>query len=365
MTSDEAKSMTYMLSGIYLCIIGVLGVFANVLIVLVFWKYRRLRTATNLFLLNLGLCDLAVALLDVIFSIVSTWQQRWMFSEATCITYGFLHYFFACVTVSTLAGISIDRFYVITKPADGSWITKPRAGVMILIIYLYTLLFTFPPLLGWSEFALERVYHSGCYINYDDGKLATSLYAIVVTLFFFLVPFIIMLYCYYHIFMTVRRSTMRKLASVIIPRHKSLRRPLSTQAHVKTARMISIVLVFFVIVWAPYFVNALLRSMWDPDSVPHLFTHISILLTKTCVVYNAVIYAVVNHKFRTAFLNTLCCCRKGRPSSHLPGSMIYSRGHSRVDSFHNSPKTFSHKQRERRMSARSTGETGKGPEDRG
>lgn len=92
-------------SVVYLCAVGVCGIIANSLVIFVFWKYPKLRTAANLFIFNLAFCDLMLSILDNTFSVASTLYGEWLFGRAGCISYGFFHYFFICCTVSTLAAI--------------------------------------------------------------------------------------------------------------------------------------------------------------------------------------------------------------------------------------------------------------------
>lgn len=140
-------------SVIYLCAVGVCGIIANCLVIFVFWKYPKLRTAANLFILNLAFCDVMLSILDNTFSIASTLYGRWLFGRAGCVVYGFFHYFFICCTVSTLAAISVDRFFFITRPSQTravQVITRRKAIAIVLIIYLIP--FVYISSMCWMEF---------------------------------------------------------------------------------------------------------------------------------------------------------------------------------------------------------------------
>ena len=304
-------------SVVYLCIVGACGIIANSLVIFVFWKYPKLRTAANLFILNLAFCDLMLSILDNTFSIASTLYGKWLFGRAGCISYGFFHYFFICCTVSTLAAISVDRFFFITRPSQTravQIITRRRALGILAIIYLYTLLFTFPPSVGWNSFVVEEHFYSGCYINYGDQKTSSVVYSVIAPLFLFLVPLTIMIYCYARIFVAVRRSTQRTISRSLGT--QSLKRyPLLKRTHIQTAKMIVVVIFFSMIVWVPYVVISFIKAA--DGNVNPVVSHITVLVAKSCVIYNVLIYAILNRKLKAAILDAVCC---GKQSFSLVGT---------------------------------------------
>ncbi|XP_029198816.2 melanopsin-B-like [Acropora millepora] len=307
-------------SVVYMCIVGTCGIIANSLVIFVFWKHSKLRTAANLFILNLALCDLMLSILDNVFSITSTLHGRWLFGRAGCVTYGFFHYFLICCTVSTLAAISVDRFFFITRPSQArtaQMITPRKAVAMLAIIYFYTLMFTFPPCIGWNNFEVEESFYSGCYINYADQRASSIAYSIIAPFFLFLVPLTIMIFCYARIFAVVRRSTQRTINRPFGA--QSLKRyPLLKRTHIQTAKIIVVVILFSMIVWVPYVVVSFVKAA--NGKVNPLLSHITVLVAKSCVVYNVLIYAVLNRKLKASILDVICCGKQnfrmvGSPSS--------------------------------------------------
>ncbi|KAL9961455.1 hypothetical protein ACROYT_G030397 [Oculina patagonica] len=294
-------------SVVYLCAVGVCGIIANSLVIFVFWKYPKLRTAANLFILNLAFCDLMLSIFDNTFSIASTLYGEWLFGRAGCISYGFFHYFFICCTVSTLAAISVDRFFFITRPNQTravQVITKRKAIGILLIIYLYTLMFTFPPCVGWNKFVEEPIFFSGCYVNYGDQRTSSIVYSIIAPVFLFMVPLTVMIYCYARIFLAVRRSTQRTIGRTLgTPTSVKKKYPLLKRTHIQTAKMIIVVIFFSMIVWVPYVVVSLIKAA--NGHIDPLVSHITVLVAKSCVIYNVLIYAILNRKLKAAILDQL------------------------------------------------------------
>nr|FAA00396.1 TPA: opsin [Nematostella vectensis] len=327
--STDVYQTSRQVSVAYLLIVGILGTLGNSLVVFVLWKYPKLRTATNLFILNLAFCDLVMALLDLSLSVASALSNRWLWGKSGCLGYGFLHYFFISNSVSTLAAISVDRFFYITKPGQiKAWrITRTRAGIILIIIYIYVLLFTFPPIAGWSSFTEEKFYFSGCFIKYSDQNPASMAYSVIASVFLYLMPLILMICCYSKIFMAVRKSTRRTMTNSNAVRKKF---PIMKRTHIQTAKMIVVVIFFSMIVWVPYVAVSLIQAFTADSIITPTASHITVLVAKSCVIYNVLIYVVLNRKLKAVILNLLCCGRQinfsgsNMPTSNLRISRILS-----------------------------------------
>ena len=186
----------------YVFIVGVVGFIGNLWVLIAFCCYKTLRTTTNLFIVHLAGCDLMLAVMDVAFSFPSTVKHRWLFGAVGCEAFGFVYHFLNAMSFNTLAIISLDRFWVITKPSFGAKITVKRALFCVGLTHVYTLFFTLPIIFDWIGFQ-EEIYFTGCYLNFENRDERTVIYSIAVAIFSFLVPFAIMIYCYFSIFASV------------------------------------------------------------------------------------------------------------------------------------------------------------------
>lgn len=79
---------------VFLGIILVVGVFSNSFVLLVFFKYRSLRTPINLILVNISLSDILVCVFGTPFSFAASLQGRWLIGEGGCKWYGFANSLF-------------------------------------------------------------------------------------------------------------------------------------------------------------------------------------------------------------------------------------------------------------------------------
>lgn len=84
----------HLLVAVFLGIIGSLGFFSNLLVLVLFCHYKVLRSPINMLLMNISLSDLMVCILGTPFSFAASTQGRWLIGEAGCIWYGFINTLF-------------------------------------------------------------------------------------------------------------------------------------------------------------------------------------------------------------------------------------------------------------------------------
>lgn len=80
---------TYKLLTFTIGSIGVLGFCNNIIVIILYFRFKRLRTPTNLLIVNISVSDLLVSLTGVNFTFVSCVKREWVFNSATCVWDGF------------------------------------------------------------------------------------------------------------------------------------------------------------------------------------------------------------------------------------------------------------------------------------
>jgi len=80
---------TYQLLTFTIGSIGVLGFCNNIIVIILYCRFKRLRTPTNLLIVNISVSDLLVSLTGVNFTFVSCVKRGWVFNSATCVWDGF------------------------------------------------------------------------------------------------------------------------------------------------------------------------------------------------------------------------------------------------------------------------------------
>ncbi|KAH3787289.1 hypothetical protein DPMN_165410 [Dreissena polymorpha] len=183
--------------------IAFFGFVENVLVILTFTKNKRLRSPTNIFILGVAIGDLCMVCLGNPLASISAINGAWFAGDAACIFAGFVVYLFGLSQLYLLLAVSVDRYIVITKPRLTPKITTKVACASVAGCFGLALVWAVCPLIGWSSYGLEA---SGvfCGLNWNDLSVSNTSYVITIKIFCFFVPLGIMIFCYYHVFMTVR-----------------------------------------------------------------------------------------------------------------------------------------------------------------
>ncbi|EFA02911.1 cholecystokinin receptor [Tribolium castaneum] len=122
-------------------VIFMLAVIGNTLVILTLVKNQRMRTITNLFLLNLAVSDLLLGVLCIPFTLIGTLLRHFVFGEVMCKLLPFLQACSVSVGVWTLVAISVERYYAICHPLRSlRWQTISHAYKLIVGIWIGSLI---------------------------------------------------------------------------------------------------------------------------------------------------------------------------------------------------------------------------------
>ncbi|KAJ1155213.1 hypothetical protein NDU88_007948 [Pleurodeles waltl] len=127
--------------------IGVVGVCNNLLVLVVYCKFRRLRTPTNLLLLNISLSDLLVSVFGVGLTFLSCLRGRWAWDWAGCVWDGFSNSLFGRwrparpgdrlpnPSAPVLSAPEVPAWAVIDVRSDATMGLQNRSGVLLTTIF--------------------------------------------------------------------------------------------------------------------------------------------------------------------------------------------------------------------------------------
>ncbi|VDL76037.1 unnamed protein product [Nippostrongylus brasiliensis] len=149
--SSEVYQLTPLMKVLCICFYNVLcvcSVYGNSLVILVILYFRRLRTATNILILNLAIADLLIAVFCIPFSY---WQvlifddQRWVFGSAMCSLLSFFQGIAVFLSSWTLVVISFDRWMAIMFVLSPNMrLTRKRAVYLVLATWAFSITMALP-----------------------------------------------------------------------------------------------------------------------------------------------------------------------------------------------------------------------------
>ncbi|KAJ8384322.1 hypothetical protein AAFF_G00206790 [Aldrovandia affinis] len=94
-TSHRTLSPTgHLVVAVCLGFIGTFGFLNNLLVLVLFCRYKILRSPINLLLMNISFSDMLVCVVGTPFSFAASTQGRWLIGPAGCVWYGFANTLF-------------------------------------------------------------------------------------------------------------------------------------------------------------------------------------------------------------------------------------------------------------------------------
>ncbi|XP_060592276.1 histamine H2 receptor-like [Ruditapes philippinarum] len=337
-------------------------IIGNSLVCIAVGLVKRLQSPSNLLIVSLALSDLLVALLVMPFSAINeVLGGRWPFSETVCDLWTSLDVIMCTASILNLCMISVDRYFVITRPFQYAIKRTPkRMAIMIAAVWSLAVIISVPPLFGWKT----ELGPGECHISQEIG------YQIYATFGAFYVPLIVMIVIYFRIWLVssriMKKEQTSKLGSIdkgnehinmsakssrssgasdhlnipngnlhkngfteaddasteMLPTSKQavhrrrftlksfLSRTKSTggsSRERKATKTLGIIMGGFTLCWLPFFILALVRPFLnDPDSIPLWISSMLMWLGYFNSFMNPVIYARFNREFRTPFKEILC-----------------------------------------------------------
>ncbi|XP_070193485.1 parapinopsin-like, partial [Littorina saxatilis] len=196
----------YVTIAVLLSVVWVFGTVFNITALYVFFSNKRLQSPTNMFVIALSLCDLCMSFIGTFMAMTSSWKKHWLYGHNGCVFEGFTVYFLGLTSVYLLTAISLDRYIVIARPLIGHLITHKMACVSIALCWLGGFLWAAAPLFGWNEFRLEGAGVS-CSVVWESTNPTYTSYIFVIFTFCLVIPLALMVFSYYHVFMTIRLVT--------------------------------------------------------------------------------------------------------------------------------------------------------------
>ncbi|XP_022604509.1 pinopsin-like [Seriola dumerili] len=281
--------------------IGTFGFLSNFLVLMLFCRYRALRTPMNLLLVSISLSDLLVSVLGTPFSFAASTQGRWLIGRTGCVWYGFVNAFLGIVSLISLAVLSYERYCTMMAPtiADGRDYRSALGG--ICFSWLYSVAWTVPPLLGWSKYGPEGP-GTTCSVDWKTKTPNNISYIVCLFTFCLVLPFGVIVYSYGKLLLAIRQ--VRSVSSVVTRRREQ-----------RVLVMVITMVVCYLVCWLPYGVAALLSTFGPPDLLTPEASITPSLLAKFSTVINPFIYIFMNKQFYRCFRAFLSCSIPERGST--------------------------------------------------
>lgn len=301
---------------VYGCIF-VIGIVGNSMVVAVIYRYMRLKTVANIFVLNLAISDLTFLITLPMWATSTATKYRWPFGGFLCKASAGLVIFNLYTSIFFLTALSLDRYLAIVHPVRSRrFRTVVYARLTCVVIWLSAFVLSVPTVVIRDLHDISDSNTTVCGILHptienakwlEELRLASSLMKIVLG---FLVPFVIILTCY-------------SLIGRALLGAKHIQKSACSRDD-EVLRMLAAAVLAFFLCWVPHqvfhFMEFLTQmklltkcSIMDIIDTAIPFT-ICIAYFSSCV--NPIVYSFVGRNFRKNLLRLLCCSPGAGPGPH-------------------------------------------------
>ncbi|XP_065339229.1 gastrin/cholecystokinin type B receptor-like isoform X3 [Cloeon dipterum] len=322
----------------------VLGVVGNSLIVFTILRYKRMKSATNVFLASLASADLLLIIVCIPVKVAKLFSYTWTMGEFLCKSVHYIQNVSAISSVLTLTAMSTERYYAIVHPMRAKYTCTIRQATKIILgTWVASFLLSIPILFVQVLLPVGgRVKAYWCVRNWDDVTLWQA-YEVYMLLLLLVVPTIIMGATYSSISCEVwrvmkRRQTMttgqglqsmeqlRRAPRTMAMRHSSRCSTTSTVRNrlaeddnrtvKQVVKMLIAVVALFVVCWAPVLIDNVLTAYGvlpfiRTANLKHMATAFHLMAYfNSCI--NPIVYGFMSRNFRESFHKALarCCLRR-------------------------------------------------------
>ncbi|XP_036234283.2 neuropeptide F receptor isoform X1 [Bactrocera oleae] len=301
----------YALISIYLGMI-IFGTVGNIFVAIAVVRKPIMRTARNLFILNLAISDLLLCVITMPITLLEILSKYWPFGmlEVICKLVAMLQAVSIFVSTISITAIAFDRYQLIVYPTRDSiqvgGVISILAGIWLFAVLLASPLFIYkrleqaeiPPLLQ------SLGIHGVCFCVEDwpvsHGRFYYSIFSLCVQ---YLVPILIVSGAYSGIYRKLRSRTT--VVAMQTPQRKAER---GRRMQRTNCLLITIALIFG-ISWMPLNVYNLYADMRSPMAV----TERMLVIYACCHMFgmssactNPLLYGWLNDNFRKEFRELIC-----------------------------------------------------------
>ncbi|NXY13930.1 SSR4 protein, partial [Atrichornis clamosus] len=284
------------------CLLGLLG---NALVIFVILRYAKMKTATNIYLLNLAIAD-ELFMLSIPFVATSAALHHWPFGRALCRTVLGVDGLNMFTSVFCLTVLSLDRYIAVVHPLRAATYRRPRVAKLVNGgVWLLALLVASPIPVFAGTAATRDGRAVACNLLWPSPAWSAA-FVVYTTVLGFLLPVLAMALCY-----LLLVGKMRAVAQGVGWQQRR-------RSEGKLTRLVLTVVAMFVVCWMPFYVVQLVNLLL-PGRLDATVNNASLILSYSNSCANPILYGFLSENFRHSFHGvlrrcldaSLCCCHGG------------------------------------------------------
>ncbi|XP_070490337.1 opsin, ultraviolet-sensitive-like [Chironomus tepperi] len=303
---EEPEASLHYLLGLLYIAFTFCSLTGNGLVIWVFTAVKSLRTPSNVFIVNLAICDFVMMVKTPIF-IYNSFHRGFASGILGCKIFALLGSFSGIGAGITNACIAYDRYNTIARPMDGR-LSMTKAFVILFLIWGYTTPWAIVPFLElWSRFVPEG-FLTSCTFDYLTDTFDNRMFVGTIFTFSYVIPMSLIIYYYSQIVSHVVAHEKALKAQAKKMNVESLRSNVDQQkqsVEIRIAKAAITVCFLFVASWTPYAVLALIGAFGDKSLLTPAVTMIPACACKFVACIDPWVYAISHPKYRLELQNRM------------------------------------------------------------
>lgn len=211
----ESPQWIFILSGIFMSYLLILGVSFNGVVLAAFIRNKRHFNKNNAVPFAILLNGFCMASVTFILPTVAEFAGGFLnaFSMDACVVEAFAVYMFGLASMLLNVAVAIYRYIAVSRLTLN--ISNKSIIKMVLSCQAVALFLALCPLLGWGSYGLEA-HGTSCGLEWNDRSPSNWSYIITIGVFCYLLPLTIIVYSYANILKTVSTCTCKYFMATLV-----------------------------------------------------------------------------------------------------------------------------------------------------
>ena len=312
--------LTFLVLAFIMVTVGMIG---NLVIIisglrLPLTRKKGITTGSRYYIINLAMADLCVLVVSSVTNLAPL-LHPWNLGEFMCKMLLPLRDVFILVSLVTISTLSLERYWLITRPLQHKG-NKSVAKLVLICIWIAAYLVNGVPLLLLTRLMEQPDGSVSCRVNYPSDRLLKVHVCFGIAII--LVPFIVVTFCYIAIGITLKNVYKKRSQTMLMACDEAGNKHTVTLI-IRSKRLVKVLIVLviaFAVCNLPAVLYALVHFFYKIKRFEH--QEILFIFFQCMMVYgsaiNPLILLVMASEYRlcmvelkkhlTKFANVLCCC---------------------------------------------------------
>nr|ABY84502.1 blue-sensitive rhodopsin [Limenitis weidemeyerii] len=280
-------------------ILMVASVSGNGIVIWIFSTSKSLRSASNMFVINLAIFDMMM-MLEMPMLIINSFYQRLVGYQLGCDIYAVLGSLSGIGGAMTNAVIAFDRYKTISSPLDGR-LNRVQAALLIAFTWFWALPFTFLPAFKvWGRFVPEG-FLTTCSFDYFTEDQDTRVFVMCIFVWSYVIPMLFICFFYSKLFGAVRlheRMLKEQAKKMNVKSLAAGKEDAGKSVEIRIAKVAFTIFFLFVCSWTPYAFVAMTGAFGDRSILTPLTTMVPAVCAKIVSCIDPWVYAINHPRYR-------------------------------------------------------------------